>query len=353
MIGDIVGGAISAAFSGDASRLKRMENLDAQIEARVKPRAEALEQRAEGLCRRMVALDRLDNALEYRRATASRWTCCGSTPAADAPAAVAGRGAPAALSPTYRAVRATGPTARRGWRCRIAPATIGFSRTAEPDMAELKEARVPDIGDYDGVPVIELLVAVGDTVAQDQGLVTLESDKATMEVPAPFAGVVRELKVKLGDSLAEGSVVALIEPSERRCRGARHAGRCRQPADAAAAPASPPVSGRRNRDPGRTGRRRRAGRPARPARDRIQPRGPGSACRDRGRHAAQRSRGDAAAHAAGRVHRRRTDARQGAVREPGGAPVRARARRRPDRRSPAPSAAAASARKTCRSSSRA
>src|SRR6187402_3616195 len=80
-------------------------------------------------------------------------------------------------------------------------------------MAELKEARVPDIGGYDDVPVIELLVAVGDTVAQDQGLVTLESDKATMEVPAPFAGVVRELKVKLGDKLAEGSVVAMIEAS--------------------------------------------------------------------------------------------------------------------------------------------
>jgi pyruvate dehydrogenase E2 component (dihydrolipoamide acetyltransferase) len=80
-------------------------------------------------------------------------------------------------------------------------------------MAELKEARVPDIGGYDGVPVIELLVAVGDTVAQDQGLVTLESDKATMEGPAPFAGIVRALKVKLGDSLAEGSVVAMIEPS--------------------------------------------------------------------------------------------------------------------------------------------
>ena len=80
-------------------------------------------------------------------------------------------------------------------------------------MAELKEARVPDIGGYDDVPVIELLVAVGDTVKQDQGLVTLESDKATMEVPAPFAGVIRELKVKLGDKLAEGSVVAMIETS--------------------------------------------------------------------------------------------------------------------------------------------
>ncbi len=81
-------------------------------------------------------------------------------------------------------------------------------------MAELKEAKVPDIGGYDDVPVIEVLVAVGDTVAQDQGLVTLESDKATMEVPSAFAGVVKELKVKLGDTLSEGSVVALIETGD-------------------------------------------------------------------------------------------------------------------------------------------
>lgn len=66
MIGDIVSGAIGAAFSGDASRLKRMENLDAQIEARVEPRARSLEQRADQLCRRMEALDRLDDALEFR-----------------------------------------------------------------------------------------------------------------------------------------------------------------------------------------------------------------------------------------------------------------------------------------------
>ncbi|WP_425497824.1 dihydrolipoyllysine-residue acetyltransferase [Lysobacter arvi] len=89
-----------------------------------------------------------------------------------------------------------------------------FASAGPPTMAELKEARVPDIGNYDGVPVIELLVAVGDTVKLDQGLVTLESDKATMEVPAPFAGVIREIKVKIGDELAEGSVVALIEPTE-------------------------------------------------------------------------------------------------------------------------------------------
>ncbi|MEO6228327.1 MAG: biotin/lipoyl-containing protein, partial [Thermomonas sp.] len=79
-------------------------------------------------------------------------------------------------------------------------------------MADLKEARVPDIGGHGDVPVIEVLVSVGDTVSKDQGLVTLESDKATMEVPAPFAGVVRELKVKLGDTLSEGGLVAMIEP---------------------------------------------------------------------------------------------------------------------------------------------
>lgn len=78
-------------------------------------------------------------------------------------------------------------------------------------MADLKEARVPDIGGHGDVPIIELLVKVGDTVAVDQGLVTLESDKATMEVPSPFAGVVKELKVKLGDTLSEGALVAIIE----------------------------------------------------------------------------------------------------------------------------------------------
>lgn len=76
------------------------------------------------------------------------------------------------------------------------------------------EARVPDIGSHTDVPVIELLVAVGNRVSKDQGLVTLESDKATMEVPSSVAGVVKELKVKLGDTLSEGSVVALIEADE-------------------------------------------------------------------------------------------------------------------------------------------
>ena len=81
-------------------------------------------------------------------------------------------------------------------------------------MAELKQAKVPDIGNYTNIPVIEVLVKVGDTVGKDQGLVTLESDKATMEVPAPFAGVVKEVKVKLGDEVSEGSVVAVIEAGD-------------------------------------------------------------------------------------------------------------------------------------------
>jgi dihydrolipoamide dehydrogenase len=76
------------------------------------------------------------------------------------------------------------------------------------------EVKVPDIGDFDGIPVIEILVQPGDTVAKDQGLVTLESDKATMEVPSSAAGVVKALKVKLGDMVSEGSVIAVLESAD-------------------------------------------------------------------------------------------------------------------------------------------
>jgi dihydrolipoamide dehydrogenase len=78
-------------------------------------------------------------------------------------------------------------------------------------MSQIIEATVPDIGDYHDIPVIDLCVAVGDTVKVDDALVTLESDKATMDVPSSIAGVVREVKVKLGDRVSAGSVVALIE----------------------------------------------------------------------------------------------------------------------------------------------
>ncbi len=78
-------------------------------------------------------------------------------------------------------------------------------------MAQQIEVKVPDIGDFDAVPVIEVLVAVGDTVTVDQSLATLESDKATMEVPSSAAGVVKELRIKVGDNVAEGTVIAVLE----------------------------------------------------------------------------------------------------------------------------------------------
>lgn len=81
-------------------------------------------------------------------------------------------------------------------------------------MAQMIEAKVPDIGANQDIPIIEVLVKIGDTVSKDQGLVTLESDKATMEVPSPAAGIVKELKVALGDKVSEGRLVAIIEAGD-------------------------------------------------------------------------------------------------------------------------------------------
>src|SRR6476646_6847879 len=97
----------------------------------------------------------------------------------------------------------------------------------------MKEVVVPDIGDYKDVPVIEVLVKPGDSIKAEDSLVTLESDKATMEVPSPFAGVVRELKVKIGDENGTGALVAMIEAS------AAAAAPAAKPA-APAAPTAPP-----------------------------------------------------------------------------------------------------------------
>ncbi|MEA9839436.1 dihydrolipoyllysine-residue acetyltransferase [Xanthomonas campestris] len=104
-------------------------------------------------------------------------------------------------------------------------------------MAEIKEALVPDIGDYSDVPVIEVLVSVGDTVSKDQSLVTLESDKATMEVPSSVAGVVKEIKVKVGDSLSQGALVALIEVADAGTETAAAPAPAAAPAKAAPAAA--------------------------------------------------------------------------------------------------------------------
>jgi pyruvate dehydrogenase E2 component (dihydrolipoamide acetyltransferase) len=98
-------------------------------------------------------------------------------------------------------------------------------------MANIVEVKVPDIGDFKDVPVIELLVKVGDTVKAEDSLVTLESDKATMDVPSPVSGVVTELKLKVGDKVAEGSLVALIDSAA--------AGQAAVAAPAAAVPAEP------------------------------------------------------------------------------------------------------------------
>ena len=77
-------------------------------------------------------------------------------------------------------------------------------------MAEIREVVVPDIGDFADVPVIEVLVAPGDSVAPEDPLVTLESDKATMDVPAPFGGTVAQIAVSVGDTVSEGSPILTL-----------------------------------------------------------------------------------------------------------------------------------------------
>ena len=89
-------------------------------------------------------------------------------------------------------------------------------------MSTAIEIKVPDIGDFSKIPVIEVLVAAGDHVNAEDSLVTLESDKATMEVPAPRAGVIREMRLKINDQVSEGDVVAILEVSEEA--GAEPAG---------------------------------------------------------------------------------------------------------------------------------
>ena len=101
------------------------------------------------------------------------------------------------------------------------------------------EVKVPDIGGYDDVPVIEVLVAVGDTVSKDLGLVTLESDKATMEVPSSAAGVVKELKVKVGDAVSEGAVVVVLEAEGEAAPGTAPVGAAEAAKPEAAKPEPP------------------------------------------------------------------------------------------------------------------
>jgi pyruvate dehydrogenase E2 component (dihydrolipoamide acetyltransferase) len=142
-----------------------------------------------------------------------------SAPAPTAPATSAPASQPAA--PPQQASTAAAPSG--------APA-------APPQAIEVK---VPDIGDFKDVPVIEVLVKTGDTVKAEDSLVTLESEKATMDVPSPSAGVIREVKVKLGDKVSEGHVIAIIESAGAKTAAAPAQ---RAPAQPAAAPASPAVA---------------------------------------------------------------------------------------------------------------
>jgi len=80
-------------------------------------------------------------------------------------------------------------------------------------MSEMVEVKVPNIGDFDEVEIIEVLVSVGDQIAEEDSLITVESDKASMEIPSSHAGTVKEIKVAVGESIAEGGVVAVLETS--------------------------------------------------------------------------------------------------------------------------------------------
>jgi pyruvate dehydrogenase E2 component (dihydrolipoamide acetyltransferase) len=93
----------------------------------------------------------------------------------------------------------------------VAAAPVAVAAAASPGVSGPLEVRVPDIGDFKDVAVIELLVKVGDSVKLEQGLITVESDKASMEIPSSVAGVVKELKVKLGDKVNIGDLVAILE----------------------------------------------------------------------------------------------------------------------------------------------
>ncbi|HUS88972.1 MAG TPA: biotin/lipoyl-containing protein, partial [Desulfosporosinus sp.] len=81
-------------------------------------------------------------------------------------------------------------------------------------MAEVKQVLVPDIGDFKNIPVVELLVKPGDAVKKEEPLISLESDKATMEIPSPFAGIVKEINVREGDRVSEGALILEMEVNQ-------------------------------------------------------------------------------------------------------------------------------------------
>src|ERR1043165_3732430 len=99
-------------------------------------------------------------------------------------------------------------------------------------MGNIVEIKVPDIGDFKDIPIVEILVKPGDSVKPEDPLVSLESDKATMDVPSPAAGVVKEVKLKIGDKVSQGSLILTLESADAAAGAA----------PAKAAPAAAPAS---------------------------------------------------------------------------------------------------------------
>jgi pyruvate dehydrogenase E2 component (dihydrolipoamide acetyltransferase) len=157
-------------------------------------------------------------------------------PAAPAPAAPA-PAAPAAAAPQAAAPAAAAPPPVAAAPA-PAPAPAPATNGAAPAGATLTstELIVPDIGGFTGVPVISVFIAIGDNVDIDAPLVELESDKATMEVPATIAGKIRDVKVKVGDKVSQGDVLAIVETT------ASEAAAPAAPAPAAPAPSAAPVA---------------------------------------------------------------------------------------------------------------
>src|SRR6478672_9233972 len=106
--------------------------------------------------------------------------------------------------------------------------------------AGVAEVRVPDIGDFEDVPIIEVMVKAGDTVKPEQPLVTLESDKASMEVPSPLGGVVQDLKAKVGDRVSEGTIILTLRTSAAAAQQPAAPAAAAAPAKPAAPAAAPP-----------------------------------------------------------------------------------------------------------------
>ncbi|HYD48034.1 MAG TPA: biotin/lipoyl-containing protein, partial [Terriglobales bacterium] len=116
-------------------------------------------------------------------------------------------------------------------------------------MAELREIKVPDIGDFEAVDVVEVLVESGAHIEADQSLITIESEKASMEVPSPVAGTVKEVKVRVGDKVGEGAVIVTVEvggadAGKSAPAAAKSAPEPATAAPAAKTPAPPPAQAR-------------------------------------------------------------------------------------------------------------